>query len=105
MYDFVCVFRRLYLQEESNKYLLFIGTCDTSPDVGTHILQFFWTSVFVPFSHPLAYFITKTAPTEDILLWFWIGVEYLQAAGFHVTGVIFDGSVQNRRFQVSIIRV
>lgn len=76
------------------------GTCENSDQVGTHILQFFWSSAFAKFSHPLAYFITNTASTEELLMWFWEGVELLEQAGFIVVATIMDGGPANRRFQV-----
>ena len=41
------------------------GTCDNSSEFGTHVLQFFWTSAFTVFSHPLAFFATDTASAEE----------------------------------------
>ena len=63
-------------------------------------MQFMWTSAFAAFSYTLAYFITNTASTEDIIKWFWEGVWLLEEAGFVVVATIMDGSPANRRFQV-----
>ena len=82
-------------------FSLLPGTCDNSSEIGTHVLQFFWTSAFTKFSHPLAYFVTDTASTEEILMWFWEGVQLLEDGGFIVIATIIDGSPANRRFQVS----
>ena len=66
------------------------------------MLQFFWSSAVYGFSHPLAYFITNTASTEDLLSYFWRGVKILGDSGLEVVGTIFDGSPANRRFQVAM---
>ena len=69
-------------------------------ELGTHVLQFFWSSAFTQFSHPLAYFVTNTATTEETIRYFWKGVSSLQKAGLQVIASVFDGSPANRRLQV-----
>ena len=58
-------------------YPLFLlpGTCDNSSEIGTHVVQFFWTSALTKFDHPLAFFVTNTASTEETLMWFWESVQ------------------------------
>jgi len=50
-----------------------IGVCEEGADVGTHVLQFFWSCTYTNFSYPLAFFVTKTANYLDISKYFWDG--------------------------------
>lgn len=92
------------------KYFLYVISYDitilllggTEGEIGTHVLQFFWSSLFYGFSYPLAYFVTWTADTEDLSAHFWKGVCLLDEAKLEVLAAIFDGSPANRRFQVCV---
>ena len=84
---------------ENNFAHVILGATEEG-ELGTHILQYFWSSTFYNFSHPLAYFITTTAPAEDLIAFFWQGVSLLQESGLEILAAIFDGSAGNRRFQV-----
>jgi len=75
-----------------------IGVCEEGAEVGTHVLQFFWSCTYTNFSYPLAFFVTKTANYLDISKHFWDGVRYLMAANLTVLAAIFGGSPSNRRF-------
>ena len=81
-------------------YLSLSAGATEDGELGTHILQFFWSSAFTQFSHPLAYFVTNTATTEETIRYFWKGVSSLQKAGLQVIASVFDGSPANRRLQV-----
>lgn len=81
--------------------IYFLGATDFG-EVGTHVLQFFWSSAFYNFSYPLAYFVTTQASTENIQYHFWCGVYELKKRGLSVVATIFDGAASNRRFQVGL---
>lgn len=88
------------MQSAKDHSMTFIGVCEETSDVGTHVLQYFWTCVFTKFSYPLAYFVTRTASYTHLIKYFWEGVRLLMAANLTVVMTIFDGSPANRRFQV-----
>ena len=60
---------------------LFPGTCDNSPEIGTHVVQFFWTSALTKFGHPPAFFVTNTGSTKETRMWFWEGVQLYHSSG------------------------
>ena len=80
-------------------FVLLPGATDHG-EIGTHVLQFFWSSAFQNFSYPLAYFVNTEASAEEIQFFFWSGVYELKKAGLTVIATVFDGSASNRRFQV-----
>jgi len=79
------------------------GFCEESSELGSHVLQFFWTCAFTNFSYPLAYFVTTTASYIDIHRYFWEGVRLLMQNNLCIMATIFDGSPANRKFQVSMM--
>ena len=72
----------------------------TSPKekLATHILQFFYKSIFGSFSYPCAYFLTRGINAMKLNRIFWQGVSMLHGFEFEVLLVCCDGAPENRKF-------
>ena len=70
-------------------------TTDDKP-IATYAIQFWWQSVSSKFRHPVAFFFTKTATTEQITAWLQQGLTLLYRAGFISLAVLCDGGSANR---------
>ncbi len=67
-------------------------------NLATHVLQFFYRSIFFKFDYPCAYFLTKGATAVQINRMFWLGVSLLHSYGFEIMLVCCDGASTNRTF-------
>ena len=66
--------------------------------LATHVLQFFYRSIFFKFDFPCAFFLTKGATAVQINRMFWLGVSLLHSYGFEIILVCCDGASTNRTF-------
>lgn len=66
--------------------------------LATHVLQFFYRSLFFKFDFPCAYFLTQGASAVQLNRIFWLGVSLLHGYGFEVLLVCCDGASSNRTF-------
>ena len=72
----------------------------TSPKekLATHILQFFYKSIFGSFSYPCTYFLTRGINAMKLNRIFWQGVSMLHGFEFEVLLVCCDGASENQKF-------
>ena len=71
---------------------------EPTENLATHVLQFFYRSLFFKFDFPCAYFLTKGATAVQINRVFWLGISLLHSYGFDVMLVCCDGASTNRSF-------
>ena len=76
------------------------GTENIQDSLATHILQFYFKSVFANFQYPCAYFLTKGISGQMLNRTFWQGVGLLQAYGFTSILTCCDGAAENRSFMM-----
>lgn len=70
-------------------------------NLATHILQFFYRSIFFKFDYPCAFFLTKTTTSLQLNRLFWLGIGILHSYGFEVmlsSVSCCDGASSNRSF-------
>jgi len=74
--------------------------CPPQPEerLATHVLQFFYKSLFAKFEFPLSYFLTKTINAQQLNRIFWQGVSLLHGFDFTILLSICDGASENRAF-------
>jgi hypothetical protein len=75
-----------------------VGTGNIQDSLATHILQFYFKSIFANFQYPCAYFLTKGISGQNLNRTFWQGVGLLQAYGFTTILTCCDGAAENRSF-------
>ena len=68
--------------------------------LATHVLQFYFKSVFASFHYPCGYFLTRGVSAQQLNRIFWEGVGLLDAHGFNVIVSCCDGAPENRTFMV-----
>ena len=68
----------------------------TTEKLASHVLQFYFKSVFSSFSYPRGYFLTRGISATQLNRIFWEGVELLHAHNFEVIVSICDGAPENR---------
>lgn len=66
--------------------------------LATHVLQFFFKSLFANFEYPCAYFLTTGIKSPQLNKLFWEGVSLLHSNNFEVLLVCCDGAAANRAF-------
>ena len=66
--------------------------------LATHVLQFFFKSLFANFEYPCAYFLTTGIKSPKLNKLFWEGVSLLHSHNFVVLLVCCDGAAANRAF-------
>ena len=71
---------------------------EANDKVATHVLQFFYRTLFFKFDFPCAYFLTQGATAVQLNRLFWLGVSLLHGYGFDVILVCCDGASSNRTF-------
>ena len=76
------------------------STGNIQESLATHILQFYFKSVFANFQYPCAYFLTKGISGQNLNKTFWQGVGLLQAYGFTTVLTCCDGAAENRSFMM-----
>eukprot|EP00112_Aurelia_sp_Birch-Aquarium-sp1_P004779 Seg1542.3 transcript_id=Seg1542.3/GoldUCD/mRNA.D3Y31 product="Transposable element P transposase" protein_id=Seg1542.3/GoldUCD/D3Y31 len=74
------------------------GDCKPKEGLATHVLQFFYKSLFSNFEFPCAYFQTRGIKAGRLNKLFWEGVSLFRRNGFKVLVVCCDGAPQNRAF-------
>ena len=76
------------------------STCKptTRDKLASHVLQFYFKSVFSSFNYPCGYFLTKGISATQLNRIFWEGVGMLHAHNFEVIVSICDGAPENRTF-------
>ena len=67
-------------------------------NLATHILQFFYRSIFFKFDYPCAFFLTRTTTSLQLNRLFWLGISMLHNYGFEVILSCCDGASSNRSF-------
>ena len=78
-----------------------IGTTSTvQRNLATHVLQFFFKSLFASFQFPCSYFLTRGVSARDLNRLFWKGAGLLHCYGFKVILSCCDGAPENRAFMV-----
>lgn len=80
------------------------GNISTTPSVqgklATHVLQFYFKSVFSSFHYPCAYFLTRGISAHQLNRIFWHRVGLLHCYDFKVILSCCDGAAENRTFMV-----
>ena len=73
---------------------------DEKPEekLATHVLQFFYKSLFAKFDFPCSFFLTKGITALKLNRLFWQGVSLLHGFGFSVMVTCCDGAAENRAF-------
>ena len=66
--------------------------------LATHVMQFFFKSLFENFDFPCAYFLTRGLTGIHLNRIFWQGVSLLHGFGFEVLLYCCDGASENRKF-------
>ena len=74
-------------------------------NLATHILQFFYCSIFFKFDYPCAFFLTKTTTSLQLNRLFWLGISMLHSYGFEVMLSCCDGASSNRSFILMNIQI
>ncbi len=67
-------------------------------NLATHVLQFFYRSIFFKFDYPCAYFLTKGATAVQINRMFWLGVSLLHSYGLKSCLYVVMEHQTNRTF-------
>jgi len=70
---------------------------DTEDHLATHILQFFYRSLFYKFEYPFAYILTNNTTAETLNHLFWTGVSQLEQEHINIMVVCCDGASENRK--------
>ena len=68
--------------------------------LATHVLQFYFKSLFSSFCYPCGYFLTRGISASTLNRVFWQGGGLLHAHGFSVLLTGCDGAAENRAFMV-----
>ena len=68
--------------------------------LATHVLQFYFKSLFSSFSYPCGSFLTRGISASSLNRIFWQGVGLLQAHDFTVLVTCCDGAAENRAFML-----
>ena len=68
----------------------------TTEKLASHVLQFYFKSVFSSFNYPCGYFLTRGISATQLNRIFWEGVGLLHAHNFEVIVSICDGAPENR---------
>ena len=66
--------------------------------LATHVLQFYFKSIFSSFQFPCCYFLTNGISAQDLNRIFWQGVGLLNSFDFKVLLTCCDGASENRAF-------
>ena len=66
----------------------------------THVLQFYFKSLFSTFEYPCAFFLTRSITSLMLNRVFWQGVSMLHGVGFMTLFTCCDGASANRSFMV-----
>ena len=74
------------------------GTNNPLDKLATHVLQFFYRSLFFKFDFPCAYFLTQGGTAVQLNCIFWFGISLLHIFGFDVLLVCCDCASSNRTF-------
>lgn len=69
-------------------------------NLATHVLQFYFKSIFTNFQFPCAYFLTRGISALNLNQLFWQGVGLLQGFGFTTILSCCDGAAENRAFMM-----
>ncbi len=72
--------------------------CKPENKLATHVLQFFFKSLFAKFDFPCAFFLTREITAQKLNRIFWQGVSMLHGFGFTVLLTCCDGASVNRAF-------
>lgn len=75
-----------------------VPTGNTNAGLATHVLQFFFKSLFANFEYPCAYFLTKGVKSPQLNDMFWEGVSVLHSLDFQILLTCCDGAASNRAF-------
>jgi hypothetical protein len=67
-------------------------------NVATHVLQFFFRSLYFKFDFPCAYFLTRNLTSMQLNRLFWQGINVLHSFGFDILVSCCDGASSNRSF-------
>ena len=70
----------------------------TTEKLASHVLQFYFKSVFSSFNYPCGYFLTRGITATQLNRIFWEGVGLLHTHDFEVIVSICDGAPENRTF-------
>ncbi len=102
-FDEVKIKEGLLWDHATDKLRGFVDYCSGSEDnaidlLATHINQFYFKSLFSPFSFPCAYFLTKNVTAAHVTEMFWTGLQALHDHGFSVLAACGDGASYNRTF-------
>ena len=73
-------------------------TANGKDKLATHVLQFFFRSVFFKFDYPCAFFLTKNLTSLQLNRLLWLGISMLHSFGFEVLVSCCDGASCNRSF-------
>jgi hypothetical protein len=68
--------------------------------LATHVLQFYFKSIFSKFQFPCGYFLTRGVSAQALNKVFWQGVGLLQGYGFTTILAGCDGAAENRAFMM-----
>lgn len=66
--------------------------------LATHVLQFFYKSLFADFQFPCSYFLTRGISAQNLNRIFWQGVSLLHCYNFEIILTCCDGASENRTF-------
>ncbi len=69
-------------------------------NLATHVLQFYFKSVFSGFQFPCSYFLARGISAHNLNRIFWQGVSLLHSFNFEVLIACCDGAAENRAFMV-----
>ena len=75
-------------------------TSDEHKNLATHVLQFYFKSLFSSFEYPCAFFMTRALDSLALQKIFWQGVSMLHGCGFTTLFACCDGASANRSFMV-----
>ena len=73
-------------------------TATPQKNIATHVLQFFYKSLFAKFEFPCAFFLTKGVTAQKLNRVFRQGVSLLHGFGFEIMLACCDGAPENRSF-------
>ena len=72
--------------------------CNPQNKLATHVLQFYFKSLFGKFEFPCAFFLTRGVSSQKLNRIFWQGVSMLHGFQFTIMLACCDGAPENRAF-------
>ena len=84
--------------DNDETHLPSVGQLKESEQLATHVLQFYFKSLFAKFDFPCGFFLTRGVSAQKLNRIFWQGVSILHGYNFTIMLACCDGAPENRAF-------